>query len=114
LSLFYIPSFCHCLYFYTCLLSSLCPSVFFGHFFVFVITVLFCYPLYFPVSYNFGLLSLRAPYIFNAGPYHHIYSAITGQPYKLTPWSRVLHATLICPHVVKKFGVLYWPLASPE
>jgi hypothetical protein len=72
------------------------------------------YRLYFPVSYNFGLLSLRAPYIFNAGPYHHIYSAVTGQPYKVTPWSRVLHEKLICPHVVKQFGVLHRPLTSPE
>jgi hypothetical protein len=116
----------HCLYFTflpsvafftfgrTCLLSSLCPSFFFGHFFVFVVTVLFLYPLYFRVSCSFGLLSVRAAYIFNAGPHHHIYSAITGEPYKITPCSRSLLEKLICPHVVKKQGVLYSPLAPPE
>jgi hypothetical protein len=100
LSLFYIPFFFRFLYFYTCLVSPLPPSVFFGHFFVFFVTVL--YALYFRVLCNFGLLSLRAPYIYNARPYHHIYSAITGEPYKVTPCSRVLLEKRICPHVVKK------------
>lgn len=62
----------------------------------------FLYALYFCVSCNFGLLSVRAPYIFNAGPYHHIYSAITGEPYMVTLCSRVLLEKLMCPHVVKK------------
>ena len=67
------------LLFYTCLLSSLRPSIFFFcHFIVFIVTVL--YPLYFRVTCNFGLLSLPSSYIFNAGPYHHISSAITDEP----------------------------------
>lgn len=104
----FLSLFLHCLYF------TFFPSVAFFNFILFsclhyalpsflviylfsLVQFSFLYPLYFRVSCSFGLLYVRA-----AGPYHHIYSAITGEPYKITPFSRVLLEKLICPHVVKK------------